>query len=265
MSSNVEFLAGVLAEAQRKRVNVVLVQHDDDDPEEDWLEQFTARTTSAVIALSSALSHSQQKQLEAQGVRLVVVNPQDSPHLGAPSVGATNWAGGVTAARHLVELGHQRIAMLAGPDDSLVARARLSGYRDALDAAKLPVDEELIVPGTFDYESGLVQALHVLALPQRPTAIFAASDRQAMGVIEAARQLSLRVPQDVSVVGFDDLAAAAMTAPPLTTIRQPLNDMGAIALAMALTLIENRPLFSRDTELATSLVVRGSTAPPGTD
>jgi DNA-binding LacI/PurR family transcriptional regulator len=155
--------------------------------------------------------------------------------------------------------------MLAGPEDSLVARARLSGYRDALDAAKIPIDEALILPGTFDYETGLAQALQVLTLSGRPTAIFAASDRQAMGVIEAARQLSLRVPQDVSVVGFDDLAAAAMTAPPLTTIHQPLSDMGAVALTMALALIDNRPLVSRDTELATSLVVRGSTAPPGSD
>ncbi|TQJ30445.1 LacI family DNA-binding transcriptional regulator [Microbacterium sp. SLBN-146] len=262
MSTNVEFLAGALAEAQKQGIQISLVQHGDNDPEDDWLEQFTPRVTRAVIALSSALSIDQQKQLEAQGVPLVVVYPRDTANLGAPSVGAADWAGGVNAAKHLIELGHRRIAMLAGPEDTLVARARLSGFRDALDEAKIPVDPALVVPGTFDYDAGVSQARNVLTLDDRPTAIFAASDRQAMGAIEAARQLGLRVPEDVSVIGFDNLAAASMTSPPLTTIAQPLAEMGAVAVTMALALIENRPLVSRDAVLATSIVVRGSTAAP---
>lgn len=262
MSSNVEFLAGALAEAQSQGVQISLVQHGDNEPDDDWLEQFTPRVTRAVIALSSALSPDQQEQLKNQGVPLIVVYPQDTANLGAPSVGVTDWAGGVTATKHLLDLGHRRIAMLAGPEDTLVARARLSGFRDALDAAKISVDPALVVAGTFDYESGVRQARAVLSLADRPTAIFAASDRQAMGAIEAARQLSLRVPEDVSIIGFDDLAAAAMTSPPLTTIAQPLMEMGAVAVTMALSLIENRPLITRDAVLSTSLVVRDSTAAP---
>ena len=260
MSTNVEFLAGALAEAQRQNVQIALVQHGDTDPDDDWLEQFTPRTTRAVIALSSSLRLEQQKQLEDQGVPLVVVYPQDTANLGAPSVGVTDWAGGVSATRHLIDLGHQRIAILAGPEDTLVARARLSGFRDALDAAKIPLDPGFVVPGTFDFDSGIEQARVVLQRSPRPTAIFAASDRQAMGAIEAARQLGLRVPDDVSVVGYDDLAAAAMTSPPLTTVRQPLNEMGVVAVNMALSLVENRPLPTREAVLATSLVVRSSTA-----
>lgn len=262
MSTNVEFLGGALAEAQRQGVQISLVQHGDNEPDEGWLEQFTPRVTRALIALSSALTLEQQKQLEAQGVPLVVVYPRDTANLGAPSVGVTDWAGGVNATKHLIDLGHRRIAMLAGPENTLVARARLSGFRDALDAAKVDVDPALVVAGTFDYDSGVRQAREVLSQPDRPTAIFAASDRQAMGAIEAARQLSLRVPEDVSIIGFDDIAAASMTSPPLTTIAQPLAEMGAVAVTMALALIENRPLVSRDAVLATSLVVRGSTAAP---
>lgn len=260
MSTNVEFLAGALAEAQKQGVQISLVQHGDNDPDDNWLEQFTPRVTRAVIALSSALRPEQQEQLNAQGVALVVVYPQDTANLGAPSVGVTDWAGGVTATKHLLELGHRRIAMLAGPEDTLVARGRLSGYRDALDAARIAVDPTLVVSGTFDFDSGVRQALDVLQRVDRPTAIFAASDRQAMGAIEAARQLSLRVPHDVSIIGFDDLAAASMTSPPLTTIAQPLTEMGAVAVSMALSLIENRPLMTRDAVLSTSLVVRASTA-----
>ncbi|MCT9820801.1 LacI family transcriptional regulator [Microbacterium sp. W1N] len=262
LATNVEFLAGAMAEAQSQRVQLALEQHKDDEPEEGWIEQFTPQVTRAVIALSSALRAEHHEQLASRGIPLIVVYPQDTENLVAPSIGATDWAGGVSAAKHLLSLGHSRFAMLAGPHHTLVARARLSGFRDALESAGAPLAPQHVVEGTFDYESGIRQALELLRGPDRPTAIFAASDRQAMGALEAARRLGLRVPEDLSLVGFDDIAPSSMTAPPLTTVAQPLKEMGALAITMALSLIENQPLAVRDAVLTTSLVVRGSTGTP---
>lgn len=262
MPSTVEIMRGALEEAQARGSRVGIVQHGDDEPDDEWIDQFRARTTGAIIAIHSVLTADQQRVLDERGIPLVVVNPKDDPNLGAHSIGATNWAGGLTATQHLLQLGHRRIAMLCGDDDSLISRARVSGYRDALDSAGIAVAKELVVPGQFTYESGLQQAQQVLDLDQRPTAIFAGSDFQAMGALEGARRRGIRVPEELSVVGFDDLVVASMTAPPLTTVRQPLEQMGAAAVELALDLLGERAPQSHHVELATRLVERGSTAPP---
>lgn len=118
-----------------------------------------------------------------------------------PFVGATNWAGGRMAARHLSGLGHRRIGMIAGPDDVLCCRARLDGYRAALDAAGLPIDPALVVRAPLTREGSQVAARELLALPDRPTAVCASDDVQALGVYDAAREAGLRIPADLSVVG----------------------------------------------------------------
>jgi LacI family transcriptional regulator/LacI family xylobiose transport system transcriptional regulator len=171
-----------------------------------------------------------------------------------PSVGATNWNGGLTATRHLLELGHRRIGMIAGPAKMLCSRAREDGYRTALETAGVPVDAHLIRHGDFHVARAYEEGRALLSLPDPPTAIFAGSDLQAFGLYEAARVLGLRVPDDLSVIGFDDLPMARWAWPPLTTIRQPLTEMAATA---------TRIVLGDDTqmrvELATSLVVRQST------
>ncbi len=264
MPSTVEIVQGAIVEAQARGAHVRLVQRGDDEPDDGWIEQLKPRTTSALVAIHSVLDAAQQHQLDEQGIALVVVNPKDAPNLGAHSIGATNWAGGLAATQHLLALGHRRIAMLCGDEDSMISRARVSGHREALQAAGVPVEPGLVVAGHFTFESGLEQALHVLGTTgtDRPTAIFAASDYQAMGALEAARRLGVRVPDELSVVGFDDLVVASMTAPPLTSVRQPLEQMGAAAVAMALDLVDKNDPQSHHTELATTLVERGSTAPP---
>lgn len=262
LATNVEFLAGAMAEAQRQRVQLAIEQHNDDELNDGWIDQLTPRVTRAVIALSSALRAEHYEQLASRGVSLVVVYPQDTENQIAPSIGGTDWAGGVSAAKHLISLGHTRISMISGPIDTLVARARLSGFRDSLESSGIQLAPSQVNYGTFDFESGVRQARELLEQEQAPTAIFAASDRQAMGALEAARQLGLRVPEDLSIVGFDDIVSASMTSPPLTTVAQPFREMGALAISMALNLIDNQPLATRDAVLSTSLVVRGSTASP---
>jgi LacI family transcriptional regulator len=176
-------------------------------------------------------------------------------------VGATNWAGGLAATEHLLSFRHRRIAAIAGPEDYLCSRARIDGYRSALERAGLEFDPALVRHGDFYHEGGFRRGVELLDLPDRPTAIFAGSDQQALGVYEAARQQGLRIPQDLSVVGFDDLPVARWVSPPLTTVRQPLAEMGRAAAQMLGEIIEDRPLRSRRVELSTELIMRESTGP----
>ena len=167
----------------------------------------------------------------------------------------------MAAARHLIDLGHQRIAVMCGPAGYLCAQARLDGFRAAMGAAGLPVARELVRRGRFYYEDGLRLGRELLNLAQPPTAVVCGNDLQALGVYEAARQLGRRIPDDLSVVGFDDVEFARWCGPPLTTVRQPLIEMGAAAATLVMALAAGeRPAQTR-IEVATALVVRESTAP----
>jgi LacI family transcriptional regulator len=214
-----------------------------------------------VLLVMSQVTPVQWRELHARHVPLVVIDPADVPAPNVPSVGATNWAGGIAATDHLLRLGHRRIGMISGPDHYLCSRARTDGYRHALQQHGVPYDPQRVRWGDFRHEGGYRFGRELLSGADRPTAIFAGSDQQALGVYEAARQLGLSVPRDVSVVGFDDLPFARWLPPPLTTIRQPLVQMGAMAAEMLLRLIDGRALTSQRVELATELVVRESTAP----
>ncbi|RJK96011.1 LacI family DNA-binding transcriptional regulator [Vallicoccus soli] len=227
-----------------------------------WARSLLARGRSGAIAVTSQLGPEDRRAVQRAGLPLVVIDPVDLPDPGLPSVGATNWAGGLAATEHLVGLGHRRVAVIGGPQAHWCSRARVDGYRAALERAGLPVDPALVRHGDFHHEGGHARALELLALPDPPTGIFAGSDEQALGVLEAARSLGLSVPRDLSVVGFDDLPVARWSAPPLTTVRQPLAEMGRTAAQMLRALVERRELDSRRVELATSLVVRSSTAAP---
>jgi LacI family transcriptional regulator len=227
-----------------------------------WSDRVADAGRSGAILVTSHLTPHDRAVLTRARLPLVQIDPVDLPAPDLPSVGATNWAGGLAATRHLISLGHRRIGMIGGPEDFLCSRARIDGYRAALDGAGIDDEPALVRNGDFHHRGGYEQALVLLRLPDRPTAIFAGSDEQAMGVIEAARTLSLSVPGDLSVVGFDDLPAARWASPPLTTVRQPLADMGREAGRMLARLIREEPLDNHRLELATSLVVRASTAEP---
>jgi DNA-binding LacI/PurR family transcriptional regulator len=179
-----------------------------------------------------------------------------------PFVGATNWSGGRSATRHLIELGHRRIAMISGPDQILCCRARLDGYRAAIEAAGRTLDPNLVVRTALTCEDGSAAALALLRRSPRPTAIFTSNDLQALGVYQAARMLGLSIPGDLSVVGFDDLPIAPLVDPPLTTVHQPLVEMAVAATELALALGRGERAAQPCIEMATTLTVRASTAPP---
>jgi len=231
-------------------------------PGRRWMDSVLARRPIGVIAVLSDLSDELRSQLRSRNIPLVVVDPTGEPMHDTPSVGATNWSGGLAATRHLLGLGHERIGLIAGPEHILCSRARLDGYRAAMDAAGVAVDPELIRYGNFHVEEGIRQGRALLKRKDRPTAIFASNDLQALGVYQAARELRLHIPEDLSVVGFDDLPVSRWVGPPLTTIRQPLVQMAVTATRLLLRLSQGEHPTQTRLELATELVVRESTAPP---
>jgi DNA-binding LacI/PurR family transcriptional regulator len=258
-----EIIRGVEQVARRHELAVVLTEMEGRlTPGRAWTEQVLTRRPTGVIAVFSELTAAQQAQLASRSIPLVVLDPTGEPLHDTPSVGATNWNGGLAATRHLLDLGHRRIAMISGPTQWPCCRARLDGFRAAMDAAGIPVDPDLVRVGTLYVEGGLHVARALLDRPDPPTAVFTANDLQAFGVYEAARQAGVRIPQELSVVGFDDLPFTRWAGPPMTTVRQPLTRMGAAAAELVIALAEGETPEDKRIELATTLVVRQSTAPP---
>lgn len=259
----VEILRGVEDVAHAAGVGtVVSASHRRTTSTRQFLNNLRARASDGVILVTSPIDPPHQAELQRLSVPMVAVDPAGGPTLGVPTVGASNWAGGIAATEHLLSLGHRRIGFVAGPDRLLCSRARLDGYRAGLESAGLSLDPDLVQPGDFYHEAGFEGATALLATADPPTAVFAASDQMALGVYEAVRRRGLRVPDDVSVVGFDDLPEVRWSSPPLTTIRQPLAEMGVLAARTVLRLARGDEIESPRIELATDLVVRDSSAPP---
>ena len=225
-----------------------------------WARAVAQRRPAGVILVASELPESNRAQLHSRNIPFVIVDPSGDPPPDAPSVGSTNWAGGVAAVRHLIDFGHRRIGLISGPNDLMATRARVAGFRSAMEAAELPIDPDLVVSDEFRDETGPEAALRLFARDGRPTAIFATSDLKALGVYAAARELGIRIPEELSVVGYDDLSLARWAGPPLTTIRQPLADMAAAAADLIIRDRKNLTISTDRIELATSLIQRESTA-----
>ena len=227
-----------------------------------WVENALLHRSRCVVAVLCAPTEEQRARLAGRAIPVVQVDPLTEPGPGVPTVRAANYEGGLAATRHLLELGHRRIAAITGPDGALSGRARLDGYRAALHAAGVPPDPALLREGDYQVEEGRRHTHDLLRLPDPPTAVFAGNDAQALGVYQAAYDRGLRVPDDLSVVGFDDLPLAAWVTPGLTTVRQPLAEMAAEAALMAIRIADHeRPAHHR-LVLPTPLVHRASTSRP---
>jgi LacI family transcriptional regulator, xylobiose transport system transcriptional regulator len=227
-----------------------------------WCERLLARRPTGVIIVHSLFSAEQHAQLAASGIPLVAADPNGQPHQPVPSVGAASWGGAVAAARHVLDLGHRLIGVIAGPGGSLYARERLEACRAALEISGVPLKPEFVRAGEFSFEAGLALGHELLSVADPPTAVLCGNDLQALGVYEAARRLGLRIPHELSVVGFDGIDPGTWCGPPLTTVRQPFRGIGTAAARLLLALIAGRVPAQTRIELPTTLVVRGSTAPP---
>ena len=256
----VELIRGVAGVAHAAGAGtVVTAVHRDQTATLQWLRNLRTRACDGVVFVLSEVISPVHLQLRRLQIPVVVVDPSGRPVAEVATVGATNWAGGLSATEHLIGLGHRRIGVVAGPRTLSCSRARLDGYRAALSAAGIPLDPGLIAQGNFQHESGYTAGGRLLDLAEPPTAVFATSDQMALGVCEAARRRGLRVPADLSVTGFDDLPEARWSSPPLTTVRQPLAEMGGLAAHTVLRLARGETLQAPRIELATELVVREST------
>ncbi|MGW2343095.1 LacI family DNA-binding transcriptional regulator [Streptomyces sp. NPDC001661] len=254
-----EALEGIIDAAAELGASVVISKS---APAPHWARDLASAGRRALIAVTSMYTAAHVKELTRAGLPLVVLDPLHLPHNRVHSVGATNFAGGLAATEHLLGLGHRRVGYLGGPTMAVCNQARMHGYRAALETVDAPTPADYVRHGAFTHQAGMLGAAALLNLDTPPTAIFAGNDEIALGVIEAARARGLRIPEDLSVVGFDDTLLARMAAPPLTTVRQPLREMGGIALRTALRLANGERVESHHIELATELVVRASTAPP---
>jgi len=258
-----EIMLGVSRVCAQNRIGLVLSElGPEHTPPREWMDDVLARRPIGVLFLHSSVSEAQRHHLTSRSIPFVVVDTDGQPPPGVPTVGANNWNGGLAATRHLIALGHRRIAVISGPSGVLCSRARVDGYRSAIEEAGLTLDPALVRWGDFYISGGHRHARELLQLPDRPTAIFAGSDYTALGVMRAAAELGLSVPGDLSVVGYDDLPITEWLNPALTTVRQPLAEMSSHATHMLIDLAEGRRPLSTRVELMTDLVVRASTGPP---
>ncbi|MPY10133.1 LacI family DNA-binding transcriptional regulator [Arthrobacter bussei] len=258
-----ELIRGVENVAREHGMSVVLTESGTRHaPGPEWIEGVMARRPAGVVLVFSDLPQDYRAKLAARSIPFVIIDPAGDPSPDVPSVGSANWSGGMMATRHLIDLGHTRIATISGPEDMMCSLARIDGYRSAMGMAGLPIEPGFIRYGNFHVDGGRDHAFTLLRRPHPPTAIFAGSDLQALGVLDAARQIGLRVPDELSIVGYDDLQLAQWSSPALTTVHQPLIQMAEEATRMVLRLRNGERPNNLRLDLATSLVVRQSTAAP---
>ncbi|QEO14961.1 LacI family transcriptional regulator [Agromyces intestinalis] len=219
-----------------------------------------AETAGAILVLPP--EHPDElARLARQGFPFVIVDPRTDPPAGAVVVSAAHHDGASALTSHLVSLGHRRIGVIAGPTEWLVSRERLTGHAAALGTVDLRQDPALVLSVPPTMSEGFVAARRLLSLPDRPTALVCFNDKVAVGALRAAGSLGLQVPADVSVAGFDDNDLSAAATPGLTTVRQPLEEMGRVAVERLLRVVAREESEPGRVELATTLVVRGSTGP----
>ena len=258
------FILSGAAEALYERdMRLVLcpTQHEH-DREVSLLERMMHGTTDGGLLILPQESAAELETLLLHGYRFIVVDPMLPLNERIPSVSAAHSAGADIAVKHLLGLGHRRIAAITGPRGWIATEERLRGYQAALAAAGILPEPQLVADSNFEIEQGLRAARRLLDLHEPPTAIFAFNDNIAIGVLQAARERGVRVPEDLSLVGFDDVEAAEIVTPQLTTVRQPLAEMGRMAVSLLERLIEGQRIEALHVELRTQLVVRQTTAPP---
>lgn len=265
---SIEIIRGVEEAANEGRCGLVVTAvHSREDHMRRWLDNVQVRRSDGAVLVVTELAAKLREELRILDVPLVLVDPVGEPDPEIPSIGVTNWAGAREATEHLLWLGHRRIGLLGGPVELLCSQARTDGYRAALTRAGVPLRTDLEQHGQFRHESGYEQTHTLLELHDPPSALFACSDEQALGAYTAVNQLGLRVPDDISVVGFDDLPLAAWVTPALTTVRQPLAEMAGRATRDLLRHLAGEPQQTLHVEMATTLIRRESTGSPraGTD
>jgi LacI family transcriptional regulator len=261
----VEVMRGIIDGATTEQAEIVISSMTPDMSDanvEEWAGRLRQGGRRRLVLVTGDMSTEQLAVFRRGGISVVLVDPRSKPHDGVPTVCSTDWAGGRAATAHLLELGHRRVGYIGGAYEVECNRARQSGYLAALVELGVEFDRDLVVTGRFDPATGAGGIRRLLALPDPPTAVFCGNDAIATGVIRQADALGIDVPADLSVVGFDGTPMVENTIPRLTSVAQPLRQIGRTALRTVLQLDRGEPIAAQHVELATNLVVRDSTAPP---
>ncbi|MEU8363208.1 LacI family DNA-binding transcriptional regulator [Nonomuraea sp. NPDC048882] len=226
-----------------------------------WLTDQQAAGVAGIIALAVAVPDSILEAAEDLPMPIVTIDPIDTTESRLVSIGSTNWAGGRSATEHVIKHGHRTIAWIGGPLGSAPSLERFHGYQAALHSAGIPTDPALVRHEAFSVEAGHRHARDLLTRTPWPTAIIAGNDEIAVGVLAAAQDLRISVPDQLSVTGFDDTPQTEWTTPRLTSVRQPLAGMGRMAVETLLAMADGTQPASQHLQLATTLTVRDSTGP----
>lgn len=256
-----EIVRGIADElASDEREMLISATYQNGVRERERVEFLSRGLVDGVLMIAPVLEDDTMDLLRRKGLPCVVIDPRrvDSP---LPRVTVDNYGGMRQGTEHLLALGHTRIAYLRGNSDLESSSVRFQGFHDALRLTGLDVDQSMVAESDFTYTQSF-RVASALITEHWPTALVAGGDLIALGALDAARACGLRVPEDFSVVGFDDLPQAAQTFPALTTVRQPLHEMGRLGARMLLSLVDGRPLLMENMRMPTELVVRGTTAPP---
>lgn len=229
--------------------------------ERSLLQRLLHNGVDAAFLLFPSESNAELLQLQQSGYPFVVIEPAFALSDQLLTVTATDIAGGRQATEYLLSLGHRRIGIITGPGDWCASIDRLAGYHAVLTSAGMAIDPALTVRADFTVEGGVQAAHRLFDLPDPPTAIFALNDDMAVGTLRAAEERGLRVPEDVSIIGFDDAIFASYTTPALTSVRQPLREQGRVGVDLLFRKMQGQSIEARRIELSTQLMVRRSTGP----
>ena len=211
----------------------VILCNTDDDPNKEkiYIDVLTGKKVEGIIFISTIVESNNLERIVESNIPIVVVD-RDIKDIDSDFILVDNSIGGYKATKYLLELGHRRIACIAGPSPINPSAQRVGGYKKALEEAKIPFDPNLIVDGDFRYESGNKAMRQLLALPEPPTAVFACNDLMALGAFQAINDSGLKIPDDISVIGFDNVPFSQAVYPTLTTMGQPINEMADTIVSM---------------------------------
>lgn len=257
-----ELVSGVADDLAESGCELLIsATYQDASREAERIGRLARGSVDALILVAPVFGDESVAALEVFTAPVVVLDPRRASTCEHPNVVVDNYGGARSGTEHLLGLGHRRIGFIGGDTSFESSAQRQEGHLDAVCLSDADTDPELVVDADFSWFGGFEAGHRLLALEDRPTALMAACDVAALGAIDAARALGLSVPGDLSVVGFDDVPSASQSFPKLTTVRQPLREMGAASARMALGLARGHELPTRRVRFDTELVVRNTTAP----
>ncbi len=252
-----KIVRGIESVAMKNNYKVLLGDTKNDlDLEKEYLKNLDQKYADGVISLTARIDAELIKEISDKFNMVLACEYIDEESI--PTVSINNVEGAYKATEHLINLGHEKIVHISGPEDVILSQDRIKGYKNALNEYNLSVDADLIIEGDFSYKSGYNIMSKLIKFNKTPTAVFADSDQMAIGAIKAIKEHGLKVPEDIAVVGFDNIEIASIYEPSLTTISQPMYKIGVKAMQLLLDLMGNKKIENNKIQLESKLIIRDS-------